>query len=93
MKFEWHSRKSARNEPKHRVTFGEAISVFEDTLSVTYPDVDHSDGEERVMIVGLTSSGSVLVVSHSFRDETIRVISARRATTKERLFYEKQSSH
>jgi uncharacterized DUF497 family protein len=93
MKFEWDSQKSARNERKHRVTFAEAISVFEDTLSVTYPDVDHSDEEDRFLIVGLTSSGNVLVVSHTFRDETIRVISARRATTKERLFYEKQSSH
>ena len=93
MKFEWDSQKSARNERKHRVTFAEAISVFEETLSVTYPGVDHSDEEDRFLIVGLTSSGSVLVVSHRFRDETIRVISARRATTKGRLFYEKQSSH
>ena len=93
MKFKWDNRKAASNERKHKVSFTEAISVFQDTLSVTYPDMDHSEEEDRFLIIGAATTGSVVVVSHAFRNETIRIISARKATTKERSFYEQQSSH
>ncbi len=93
MKFEWDHRKAAKNERKHKVSFTEAVSVFQDTLSVTYPDMDHSEEEDRFLIIGAAITGSVVVVSHTFRNETIRIISARKATTKERSFYEKQSSY
>jgi hypothetical protein len=58
---------------------------------MTYPDVDHSDEEDRFLVIGATKSGKVLVVSHVFREDTIRIISARRATASERQFYEQQS--
>lgn len=93
MKFEWDNRKATSNERKHKVSFTEAICVFQDTLSVTYPDIDHSEEEDRFLIIGAASTGSVVVVSHTFCKETIRIISARKATTKERSFYEQQSSH
>ncbi len=93
MKFEWDSRQSISNERKHKVSFVEAVSVFRDALSVSYPDADHSIEEDRFLIIGLSSSGSILVVSHTFRYETIRIIGARKATRKERSFYETQSGH
>lgn len=93
MKFEWDNRKAAKNERKHKISFAEAISVFQDTLSITYPDMDHSEEEDRFLIIGAAITGSVVVVSHTFRNETIRIISARKTTTKERSFYEKQSSY
>lgn len=93
MKFEWNRHKSVRNERKHKITFSEAISVFRDILSITYPDTDHSTEEDRFLIIGMSDSGNILVVSHTFRDDIIRIISARKATTKERSFYEYQARH
>lgn len=93
MNFEWDTRKAATNEAKHKVSFAEAIAVFQDSLSMTYPDVDHSAEEDRFLVIGATESGKVLVVSHVFRDDTIRIISARQATASERAFYEQQSHH
>jgi uncharacterized DUF497 family protein len=93
MNFEWDSSKAAKNETKHKVSFTEAIAVFQDSLSMTYPDVDHSEEEDRFLIIGATKSGKVLVVSHVFREDTIRIISARSATARERAFYEQQSQH
>lgn len=91
MRFEWDSRKAERNAAKHHVTFPEAITVFQDVLSMTYPDIDHSDSEDRYLIIGATTSGRILVISHVFRENFIRIISARKATTKERAYYERQS--
>lgn len=93
MNFEWDTRKAATNEAKHKLSFAEAIAVFQDSLSMTYPDVDHSAGEDRFLVIGATKSGKVLVVSHVFREDTIRIISARKATASEREFYEQQSHH
>lgn len=93
MNFEWDRRKAAKNEAKHKVSFSEAVAVFQDSLSMTYPDIDHSEDEDRFLIIGATKSGKVLVVFHVFRENTIRIISARKATAKERAFYEQQSHH
>jgi uncharacterized DUF497 family protein len=60
---------------------------------MTYPDMDHSAEEDRFLIIGAIGAGKVLVVSHVFRDEAIRIISARKATASERAFYEQQSHH
>ncbi len=73
---------------KHGISFDEAATVFEDTLSVTYPDPDHSEQEECYLIIGISSQYQVLVISHTYRSEIIRIISARRATKRERRFYE-----
>ena len=88
MKFEWDSAKAADNLAKHRVSFEEASTVFRDTLSVTGPDPDHSIGEERFVIFGVSTSGRLLVVAHTDDGDTIRIISARPAKSGERKIYE-----
>jgi uncharacterized DUF497 family protein len=84
------SKEGAENLRKHRVDFREAATVFEDPLSVTFPDADHSEREHRFLIVGLSAVGRTLVVSHTESGDTIRIISARRATHRERKFYEEE---
>lgn len=88
MKFEWDSAKAAENLSKHRVSFEEAATVFRDTLSQTGLDPDHSVGEERLVIFGVSTDGRLLVVAHTERSDTIRIISARPATPGERQIYE-----
>ena len=84
MKFEWDPRKAAANLRKHGVSFDEAMTVFSDWASITIPDPDHSEGEERFVIVGFSSRQRVLVVSHSERGDNVRIISARGADARER---------
>ena len=88
MKFEWDPKKAATNQRKHRVSFQEAATVFGDFLSVTFDDPDHSDDEERYVTIGISSQDRVLVVSHTDRNDTIRIINARRATRFESKYYE-----
>jgi uncharacterized protein len=70
------------------VSFNEAATVFSDTLAWTYPDPQHSEFEQRWIIIGMSEQHRVLVVAHGGDDRTIRIISAREATRKERRFYE-----
>jgi uncharacterized DUF497 family protein len=86
--FEWDSGKAAKNLRKHQISFEEASSVFYDPLALTGEDPDHSQGEERLITFGMSSTGRVLVVSHADRDEAIRIISVRPATRRERQIYE-----
>jgi hypothetical protein len=88
MRIEWDSAKAASNLRKHGVSFEEASSVFYDPLAVTGADPDHSEGEERLVTFGMSPAGQLLVVSHTERGETIRIISARIATRTERRIYE-----
>ena len=88
MKFEWHGAKAAANNRKHNVSFDEAATVFADTLAYVFPDQDHSDDETRFLIIGMSETGRVLVVAHTDKGELTRIISAREATRKERIFYE-----
>ena len=88
MKFEWDLDKAAANLRKHGVSFDAAARAFEDKLSATFPDPDHSRGEARLITYGLGIDGKLLVISHTERGDTIRIISARVATTKERKRYE-----
>lgn len=88
MRFEWDRAKSAENEAKHLVSFEEAATVFRDPLSQTGRDPDHSVGEERFVIFGVSTSGRLLVVAHTERGDTIRIVSARPATSSERTIYE-----
>jgi len=80
--------KAEANFRKHGVTFEAAARAFEDELSATFPDPDHSRGEARLITYGMTPDGRLLVVSHTERGNTIRIISARVATRKERERYE-----
>jgi uncharacterized DUF497 family protein len=84
MQFEWDPEKAKRNYRKHRVSFEEAVTVFYDPLSATFDDPDHSVGEQRLITIGFSSQGRLLVVSHAERGKASRIISARRATAQER---------
>jgi uncharacterized protein len=88
MEFEWNPEKAAINLEKHDVSFPEASTVFEDALSFTFPDPDHSIGEERYVIIGMSELGRLLIVSHTDRENRIRIISARSANRQEKRFYE-----
>jgi len=88
IKFEWDTRKARRNLRKHGIDFNEASTVFADTLSITIPDPDHSEDEERWLTMGLSSRQRLLVVIHIEEGETIRIISARLADRLERRKYE-----
>ncbi|HVA44914.1 MAG TPA: BrnT family toxin [Pirellulales bacterium] len=90
MEFEWHPEKAAKNLAKHGISFEEAATVFGDPLAVTFFDPDHSDDEERYLTFGYTSKGVLVVVSHTDRDDRTRIISARRATRRERKLYESE---
>jgi uncharacterized DUF497 family protein len=87
--FEWDSRKARSNLAKHGVGFQEASTIFGDPLSLTIPDPEHSLSEKRYITVGRAFSGKLLVVVHTERGDNIRIISARRASRRERKFYEK----
>jgi uncharacterized DUF497 family protein len=88
LQFAWDERKAASNQRKHGISFAEAATAFADPLSVTIPDPDHSDVEERFILIGQTGNVQVVVVAHVERGDTIRIISARPATRRERSFYE-----
>jgi uncharacterized DUF497 family protein len=88
IKFEWDKRKARQNLRKHQIDFGEASTVFADTLSITIPDPDHSEDEQRWVIIGLSNRQHLLVVVHTEEGETIRLISARMADRLERRKYE-----
>jgi len=91
MKFEWNLDKAESNYRKHGVSFEEAATIFNDSLSVTFPDPDHSIGESRYVIIGVSRFGQLLIVAHTNQGEKIRIISARKATRQERRFYEQGS--
>ena len=88
MIFEWDEDKARKNLKKHGVSFEEAISVFNDPLSATGVDPDHSLEEERFVTFGMSWLGRLLFVGHTDRGETIRIITTRLATTPERNLYE-----
>jgi len=92
IRFDWDKRKAQNNLRKHRVDFNEASTVFADTLSITIPDPDHSDDEERYVTMGFSNRHRLLVVVHTEGNETIRIISARRADRLERRKYEEGNS-
>lgn len=88
MIFAWDPGKAAANLGKHDVNFREAATVFDDPFSTTFPDVDHSTSERRFVIVGASAPGRMLVVAYTEQGQTVRIISARLATRRERIFYE-----
>jgi uncharacterized protein len=88
LEFQWDPAKAAANLRKHRVSFPEAATAFDDPLSVTIADPDHSAREERYLLLGLTRGGRLVVVAHADRGANIRIISARLADRYERRAYE-----
>ena len=88
MKFEWDPRKARENFQSHGVSFEEATTVFGDPLAGTISDPDHSEAESRFVTIGWTANRRLIVVSHIEQGDTIRIISAREATSHERKQYE-----
>ncbi|MFO7889568.1 MAG: BrnT family toxin [bacterium] len=87
--FQWDTHKNSINKKKHNVSFEEAKTVFYDEKARLIHDPEHSDSEDRFILLGLSSSLRLLVVVHSYKkqDEIIRIISARKATKSESLYY------
>ena len=88
MKFEWDKNKAAKNINKHRISFDEARSVFNDPEFITLVDEEHSTYEERYISIGLSKNGRLLILAHTDHEGRIRIISARKTTKKEEAFYE-----
>jgi uncharacterized DUF497 family protein len=89
LSFEWDDRKDAVNRRKHGVSFAEAQTVFFDEHALLIPDPEHSAGEERFVLLGLSGALRALVVCHCYRRGTvIRIVSARKANRAERAQYE-----
>ena len=90
LRFEWDERKAVSNRRKHGVSFEEARTVFLDDDARQIPDPEHSDAEDRFVMLGLRSQLRILIVCHCYRenDEIIRIISARKADRGERAQYE-----
>ena len=89
LRFEWDPAKAAANLKKHGISFAEAKSAFADERAKIIADPDHSDEEDRFVLVGLSTNLKLLVVCHCYRsnNNAIRIISARKATTTESLLY------
>jgi hypothetical protein len=88
LRFSWDPRKAASNLTKHGVSFEEASTVFSDVLSLTIPDPDHSEDEDRWIILGQSHRQRLLAVVHTDDGETVRIISTRFAEPRERRKYE-----
>lgn len=93
LRFEWDDRKSISNKRKHGVSFEEAQTIFFDDSAIEYADPAHSDAEDRFLMLGRSYQLRVLVVCHCSRESetVIRIISARKATPKERRVYARRS--
>lgn len=91
LQFEWDPKKANKNVNKHHVSFEEAATVFSDPLALTIPDPLHSAAEDRYVELGESDSGRLLVVVFTERDDRICIISARKATRKERNDYEEST--
>jgi uncharacterized protein len=89
MRFDWDPAKAAANLRKHHVSFEAAASVFYDDFAVQFFDEEHSDDEDRFLLLGMSSDGRLLLVCHCEREEgeVIRIISARKATASEADYY------
>ena len=91
LNFQWDENKARTNLAKHGVSFEAAATVFGDPLSLTIPDPAHSQNEDRIVILGTSHNDKLLVVVHTERGDSIRLISARRASRKERKSYEEST--
>ncbi len=90
MEFEWDPKKAAKNLQKHGVSFTEAATVFDDPLSMSVPDPDHSAEEDRLVIVGQSYRRRLVIVSFAERGDRYRIVSARELTRAESKAYEEE---
>lgn len=91
IRFEWDENKNTINRQKHKISFEEAKTVFYDENALLIDDPDHSETEDRFILLGLSREAKLLVVCHCYRqsDTVIRIISARKATKAEAKYYER----
>ena len=89
MEFEWDENKNEINKKKHGISFEDVESVFSDFSAIIFDDPDHSETEERFLIIGMSLRKGICIVSHCYRnnENIIRIISARKATKNERMIY------
>lgn len=92
LRFEWNSAKNTANKRKHRIAFEEAVTVFEDEHALLLDDEEHSEDEQRFVLLGLSAASRILIVCHCYREtnEIIRIISARKADRLERREYQQR---
>jgi uncharacterized DUF497 family protein len=88
VRFEWHRAKAEENVRQHGVSFDEAVTVFYEPLSATFNDEEHSADEARLITVGYSARRRLLVVAHTEHGASVRIVSARRATARERKRHE-----
>lgn len=88
MDYQWDPQKASKNYSKHRISFADAVAVFADDRALTIED-DYPD-EERFITIGTDAFGRVLVVVYTYREDTIRIISTRKANARERKQYEEE---
>lgn len=88
IRIEWSKRKNQLNVLKHRVDFSEARTIFDDPLQVTINDPDHSFSENRYITIGMSTENRLLIIAHTFENDKIRIITARKPTRSERRNYE-----
>jgi uncharacterized DUF497 family protein len=89
--FEWDEVKAKANLKKHKVSFEEGKTIFNDPFLFSFPDVKHSASEERYINIGLSANGRVLILTHTEPQGKIRIVSCRKATPRERRFYEENT--
>lgn len=89
MEFEWDENKNQINKKKHGISFEDVESVFSDFSAIIFDDPDHSETEERFLIIGMSLRKGICIVSHCYRnnENIIRIISARKATKNEQMIY------
>jgi hypothetical protein len=92
LKFTWDPGKASENVKKHGVSFDEARTVFFDEAAIEFFDEDHSEEEDRFLMLGLSAYARLLLICHCYRESeaTIRIISARRATQSESVHYRRR---
>jgi len=88
MEFDWDNNKAVSNVKKHKISFQEAQTVFDDDFSLTIEDEAHSIKEKRFLTIGHSFSGRLIIISHTFEENKIRIISARKPIKSEREDYE-----
>ena len=91
IQFEWDDNKAQKNIEKHKISFEEACTVFADENAILFDDPEHSQDEERFLLLGFSDRANMLIVCHCYRGENdiIRLISAREATSNEKMRYQK----
>lgn len=91
LRIAWDPEKAEANRAKHGVSFSEAATVLTDPLSITLSDPGHSLDEERLLLLGQSTAGRYLIVALTERADTVRIISARQMTSRERRTYERET--